>query len=1509
MNKLEKIFSLIIKFGDSEKKIPEIGKLLQSLNARLQNVLQTIREIGQAQGIKQVADAVKVYDVVAREADNTRKKAVNTSQREKEQNEAAAKAYATLLRECKNLVFTKKEIASISKNFITLQNSEKQSVESLYAQINILTIAWKKMGAEQRNSVAGKQVTADLKAMREQVRGLTMGAGDTSRNIGNYVSGIYNAFTSQIAVVTTAIYTVKRALQGIFKPFQDLEYRMSMVRAVSQATDEEFIALEQNARDLGATTEYTATEVAGLQLAYARMGFVPDQIIKITGATLDLATATGEDLAKSADVVGTTLRGFNLEAEQTQRVVDVMTQAFNGSSLQLDSFYESMKYVAPIASVANVSLEQTSAMLGVLADRGIRGSQAGTALRRIFTEMAKEGGSVTERLDQLSKKGLTLGGAMDEVGRYAMTALTVLSKSKDSVDNLTVSLDNSAGAAKKAADIMRDNMKGDMDKFLSAAQEKLISIGEFLSPLARGVMQMGTTFVTSLKEITWAVALSAAGVAIWNLRIKAKIAWGQLSALSDKASAIATALNTASLSGNTVALIRNSVAVQGASVMTKAYAVAKLLLTGNIKAATVAIRVFTAAIAKNPLGLLAVALASVVSYFVFFRQKADGATSAQKRFNDENDRFNKAQDEKRQRIEALIGVIKDETETELAKARAYEELQRLSPALTAKYTQEQIATLALADSTRLLNEVRDKEYYDKQKGKLDRLVEVYKQLTNAHGNWNKAKLTDEERSKYNGQTTENALKDVQRDIDIYKQNLNEIEAARRQAEENAKPIKIRIEIAEGNVEQLKKELRLLNAEKEAWIKEHGTAIAMPIAFKLNVIKTEKDLAEAKKKAAALKEDPNPSGGGGEDKGEWSLSKDKEHSRQLLDLKKQLFSGEIASEEVYQKQVLQLEIDTLTKRIALNKDGAVVTAKLGQELLDKQIQQKKASQKENETLDARDRAAENSRLKFENDCRRAEINTMKDGLEKKLLLSEQSQKETIENAAREHQTKMAQLSKDQESYTKGSALWQAAEDEKSTLSGRYQTIITNLASAGEQDRIKILRDATEEELNEYAKVPGKAFEAEAAITENKRREVEDRLKLSKKELAGADNKFIQNEIVADSTYGTDSKDKNRHAARLKNEIELRQAKAQTYLADLEAMQKDGQTESAAYAQTLSNIGLLKKEAENLGKGLNADGSGGGVKGWLMRTFEVTEEEAKQLIQQAWDLASQIGNAMIDAQKQASQRRLKNEKKAIDSEYKIHSKLLDDKRDKGLISEKTYQKEMEKLEADKAAKEEAAEKAAFERQKKLSIQQAIMNTAIAVMKIWAETPKVDFGISTGILTALAIAQGAIQIATISSQKYAQGGLISLGDGMGVVKGRSHAQGGHRIYLDGRPIGEIEGDELLAIVNKRDTARIGALSAANSVHGRKFARGGLISPGGYMTSNVGAPAGFAAAQGQSWAELYKQQEADRQQRDITTQLLLDNIEAINRRIDTLKVVVVAQDVTDTQDNIKKIRVKSSW
>tara|TARA_R110000824_G_scaffold97167_5_gene232119 strand:+ start:626 stop:3262 length:2637 start_codon:yes stop_codon:yes gene_type:complete len=282
----------------------------------------------------------------------------------------------------------------------------------------------------------------------------------------------------------------------------DFESAMASVKAVSGATAGEFKRLEDSAKDLGASTVFTAREVAALQLEYSRLGFSADEIIRVQEATLNLAQATGSDLAQAADVAGSTLRAFGLDAGETGRITDVMAASFSSSALQIETFQDSMKYVAPIAKAAGISLEETSAMLAVLADSGIRGSQAGTALRRIMQEMSGTSGTLTDRFKQLSAKGIGLTDSMDEVGRRAATSLLVLTNGAGQVDELTSSFENSEGAAKSMSDVMNDTAKGSLKQMTSALEGAGIALGEVLIPFVTQAAGFIKDLATKFKELS-----------------------------------------------------------------------------------------------------------------------------------------------------------------------------------------------------------------------------------------------------------------------------------------------------------------------------------------------------------------------------------------------------------------------------------------------------------------------------------------------------------------------------------------------------------------------------------------------------------------------------------------------------------------------------------------------------------------------------------------------------------------------------------------------------------------------------------------------------------------------------------------------------------------------------------------------------------------------------------------------------------------------------------------------
>lgn len=287
-----------------------------------------------------------------------------------------------------------------------------------------------------------------------------------------------------------------------FNVFREFELEMAKVKAVSGATGEEFKSLSENAKELGRSTVFSAREVAGLQLEFAKLGFTAKQITGVTEATLNLAQASGSDLARSAEVAGATLRGFGLDVSETGRVTDVMAASFSNSSMDMESFAEGMKMVAPIAKSAGMSLEETTAMMSLLANSGIKGSMAGTQLRRIISELAATGKPTTEAIRELAESGLTLVDAKDEVGRAAQGALTILADGVNQINPMTKALEESSGAAKDMADIMDMTAAGASKALGSAVEGLAIEFGGLVSVALTPVINKLTQLATFLNELS-----------------------------------------------------------------------------------------------------------------------------------------------------------------------------------------------------------------------------------------------------------------------------------------------------------------------------------------------------------------------------------------------------------------------------------------------------------------------------------------------------------------------------------------------------------------------------------------------------------------------------------------------------------------------------------------------------------------------------------------------------------------------------------------------------------------------------------------------------------------------------------------------------------------------------------------------------------------------------------------------------------------------------------------------
>ncbi len=294
----------------------------------------------------------------------------------------------------------------------------------------------------------------------------------------------------------------------------DFERSMSRVKAVTSDFTEEQRKL---ARQLGRDTKFTADQAAGAMANLAIAGFSAKQQMAALGDVLALDAAAGMgDLSETAQIGSRVLKGFGLEASEMARVSDVLTATFTNSNTTLATLGETMKFVAPVARAAGVSLEETAKLAGILGDAGIDASMAGTSMRLVMLRLAGTTPQANKALKQLkittvdaagnlrgisdilvdvgkSMRGLGTAARLKKTtqlfGRLGVTAGTQLidqlTNSGASAEKLTRALQSLEGVTKRTADTMEDNLGGDIIKVESAISSLLITIGDVFTPELR----------------------------------------------------------------------------------------------------------------------------------------------------------------------------------------------------------------------------------------------------------------------------------------------------------------------------------------------------------------------------------------------------------------------------------------------------------------------------------------------------------------------------------------------------------------------------------------------------------------------------------------------------------------------------------------------------------------------------------------------------------------------------------------------------------------------------------------------------------------------------------------------------------------------------------------------------------------------------------------------------------------------------------------------------------------
>lgn len=346
--------------------------------------------------------------------------------------------------------------------------------------------------------------------------------GDQLKDVGGNIESAGKKLLPVTATVT-ALGTAS------VKTAADFEAAMSKVAAVSGASASEMEALTEKAREMGSKTKFSASEAAEAMNYMAMAGWKTEDMLSGIEGVMNLAAASGEDLATTSDIVTDALTAFGLTAQDSGHFADVLAAASSNANTNVSMMGETFKYCAPIAGSLGFSVEDTAEAIGLMANAGIKSTQAGTSLRTIMTNLSGEvkicgdsigevtiatsnaDGSMRDLSDILADCRVAFAGLSESekaaaaeslVGKNAMSGfLALMNAGEGDINKLSGAIDNCDGAAQNMADTMNDNLEGQLTILKSALEELAISFGQLLIPALREVVQWLQGFIGFLNSL------------------------------------------------------------------------------------------------------------------------------------------------------------------------------------------------------------------------------------------------------------------------------------------------------------------------------------------------------------------------------------------------------------------------------------------------------------------------------------------------------------------------------------------------------------------------------------------------------------------------------------------------------------------------------------------------------------------------------------------------------------------------------------------------------------------------------------------------------------------------------------------------------------------------------------------------------------------------------------------------------------------------------------------------
>ncbi|MGI6256599.1 MAG: phage tail tape measure protein [Anaerovoracaceae bacterium] len=416
----------------------------------------------------------------------------------------------------------KESISATKEKLDSLKEAQRQAKE----QMERGELGKDKYEALEREIIATEQ---ELKRLEQEAVNCNAklekisAVGQKFESVGNSISGA----GKKMMPLTLAIGGLGAAS---LKTTADFDTAMSKVSAISGATGEEFDKLRAKAREMGSKTKFSATEAAEGFNYMAMAGWKTEDMLDGIEGIMNLAAASGEGLATTSDIVTDALTAFGLEAKDAGHFADILASASSNANTNVSMMGETFKYCAPIAGALGFSAEDTAEAIGLMANAGIKSTQAGTALRTIMNNLSKDftisgknigevtiattnaDGSMRSLSDILSDcrgafDGLTESEkaqvAQQLVGKNAMSGfLALMNAAPEDVEKLQNAIANCDGASLEMAATMQDNLGGQLTILKSQLQELAISFGDILMPVVRAIVGKVQAFIDKLNGMS-----------------------------------------------------------------------------------------------------------------------------------------------------------------------------------------------------------------------------------------------------------------------------------------------------------------------------------------------------------------------------------------------------------------------------------------------------------------------------------------------------------------------------------------------------------------------------------------------------------------------------------------------------------------------------------------------------------------------------------------------------------------------------------------------------------------------------------------------------------------------------------------------------------------------------------------------------------------------------------------------------------------------------------------------